>query len=172
MKKLKQYQRRFKILIYLNIFLFMIIFISLFSLQIVRNKDYKEKYLDLSENITEGSTSPRGYIYDRFGRLIVGNKPVRLIYYKKPKNISSKDEIELSYKLANYLDIDYSKITDDIKKVFWIKINSDRAKDKITKQELIDLKYRKISGTDIEKLKKDRITTDELNELNELDLEA
>ena len=171
-KILNKYQERFKILIILNLIIFMILFICLFQIQIVKNKYYKENYYSLSENIVEGNTPPRGRIYDRFGRLIVDNMPIRIIYYKKPKGITIKKEIALAYKIADLLQIDYSKITDDIKKTFWIKINTEKSSKKISEKELIDLKYRKITGIDIENLKKERVTIDELNELSSRDLEA
>ena len=171
-KTINEYQKRFKMLIILTLTLFIILFVYLFNIQIVKNKYFKEQYFSLSENIVEGSTSPRGYIYDRFGRLIVGNTPLRTIYYKKPSNITSKEEIDLAYNLSDLLEIDYSKITDDIKKTFWMKINQNKADGKISEKERIDLKYRKITGTDIEKLKKERITEEELSELTDRDLEA
>ena len=171
-KAINEYQRRFKILTILTLILFVILFVYLFNIQIVKNNYFKEQYYSLSENIVEGSTSPRGRIYDRFGRLIVDNTPVRTIYYKKQNKITTKEEIDLAYNLSDLLEIDYSKITDDIKKTFWMKINQKKASEKISDKEMIDLRYRKITGTDIEKLKKDRITEEELSELTDRDLET
>ena len=171
-KIIKEYNQRFKMLTILTIVLFVVLFIFLFNVQILKHKYYQKQYLTLSENIIEGETSPRGYIYDRNGKIIVDNVPVKTIYYKKQDNVTTKEEIKIAYLLARLLQVDYTKITDDIKKNFWIKQNYEKASSKITEKELIDLKYRKITATDIEELKKERITEDELKEFDEVDLEA
>lgn len=173
MKKKKDIsENRFKILSFLIGFLILILFVNLFYVQIVRCEYYKVKYEKSIENTIYGTTAPRGRIYDRNHRLIVDNEPVKIIYYKKTKQITNQKEIDLAYQLAELLNIDYSKITDSIERNFWIKKNKERAKEKITEEEILNLQYRKITGSDIERLKKERITEEELNELNELDLET
>ena len=163
---------RFKILIFLTIFLNIIIVLYLFNLIIINGKKYRKEYLNYSNKIVLGSTSPRGYIYDREGRIIVSNKPVRVIYYKKPNKITLNEEIEIAYKLAHIIELDYSKINDFLLKNFWIKLNPDKAMKKIKDSELIDLKYRKITSSDINNLKLNRVTLDEINKLSELDKKA
>ena len=171
-KRHSEYKNRFNVLTILTIVLFIILFTYLFGVQIVKGKYYTEKYVDLSENIIYGDTSPRGYIYDRYGRVIVSNIPLRTIYYKKPNKVTVQKEIDLSYALANILDIDYSKLTDSMKRTFWIKKYPDKARSKIKNSEKLDLRYRKITANDIEELKKERVTEDELNGFSELDKEA
>ncbi len=163
---------RFKVLIFLNIILFITLFLFLFNIEVIKHNHYKKYYKNYSNKITLGSTSPRGYIYDRFGRVIVSNKPVRIISYKKEKNISLKDEINISYKLARILELDYSKMNEKILKNFWIKLNPDKANKKISNKEYMDLKYRKISSSDINNLKINRVSIDELNKLSEFDKKA
>lgn len=170
MKKILKINR-FNILIFITSILLFILFINLFHIQIVRYNFYREKYNAINTNILEGETAPRGRIYDRNYKLLVDNEPVKVIYYKK-NGLSTKEEIALAYKVANIIDVDYSKITDSIKRNFWIKKYSEKAKNKISEKEYIDLSYRKLTGKDIENLKLKRVTEDELNSFNELDLEA
>ena len=172
MKKKRKQIDRYSILVYLIIILLIILLIKLFNVQIINYQNYYELYKEKIEKKIEGTTAPRGRIYDRNYNIIVDNIPVKIIYYKKPISIKTEEEITLAYKLSDLLDIDYSKITDDIKKIFWIKKNSDRASEKITEEEILDRQYRKLSSSDIEKIKKERITEEELKELNERDLEA
>jgi len=173
MKKRKNKdEQRFKILIGLCILLSFVLFIGLFHTQIIKYEYYNGQYLEKCENIVYGSTAPRGRIYDRNNKIIVDNVPVKVIYYKKLSNITIKEELDLSYTLANLLDIDYSKINNTIKKEFWIKKNPIEADKKITENEILDLKYRKLTGKDIENLKLERITEEELNTFEEIDLEA
>lgn len=158
--------KRYKILIYIIVFLMLIIILNLFYVQIVKSEYHDEELKKLTGIIIEGSTAPRGRIYDRNHKLIVDNEPIKAIYYKKPKNISSKEEIVLATKLASYIEVDFDKITNNELKDFWVKNNIEKAKEKIKKEEYELLEQRKISLKDIEKLKKERITDEELSSIN------
>lgn len=170
-KRHKNQNKRFYILIGIIVIAFTILFIDLFYIQVVKYDQYFNLYQKASENIIEGTTAPRGRIYDRNHKLIVDNTPTKVIFYKKNK-LTTDEEIKLAYKLANLLEIDASRLTDNMKRTFWAKMNHDRAQSKITESELIDLQYRKITGTDIEKRKLERITEEELKELTETDQKA
>ncbi|MBR1717821.1 MAG: penicillin-binding protein 2 [Bacilli bacterium] len=163
---------RFKLLIILNIILFCILFLSLFNIQVINYKKYKDIYDNYSNKIVYGDTSPRGNIYDRYGRVIVTNKPLRTIVYKKNYGVTLNDEIKIAYKLSSILDIDYSKVTDEIIKNFWIKKNPKKARNKILESELEKYRYRKITGSDIENLKISRVKDEELKEFGEIDKKA
>lgn len=171
-KTIKNTNTRFTILIYLIVLLVVILFINLFYIQIVKYDHYYQLFQESTHNIIEGSTAPRGRIYDRNYKLLVDNTPVKVIYYKKASGVTTDEEIKIAYKLANLLELNYEKVTDSMKKTLWIKMNYERAQDKITENELIDLQYRKLTGSDIEKLKLERITEEELNELTEKDVKA
>ena len=77
---------RYNILTIMIIILIFILFLSLFYIQIVNSKEYKEKLELLTGNLIEGTTAPRGRIYDRNHKLLVDNKPVKIITYTKNKN--------------------------------------------------------------------------------------
>lgn len=171
-KTIKNSNERFIILIYLIALLVIILFINLFYIQIVKYDHYYKLFQESSHNIIEGSTAPRGRIYDRNHKLLVDNTPVKVIYYKKQTGISTDEEIKIAYKLVNMLELNYEKVTDSMKRNLWVKMNHERAQNKITEKEVVDLKYRKLKGSDIEKLKLERITEEELNELTETDIKA
>ena len=63
--------------------MFSIISFRLFKLQILDNDKYKEKLVSSTEKIIEGTSAPRGRIYDRNYKLLVDNQAVKTIYYKK-----------------------------------------------------------------------------------------
>lgn len=149
-----------------------ILIIGLFKVQLVNKKEYDSLLKNLKKNIIEGSTAPRGRIYDRNGKILVDNEPVKIIYYKKINNISVTREIELAYKIANLIEIDFKNLTDNSLRDFWIRDNSEKATEKITSEEWKQLKERKITSSDIEKLKKSRITDSELNNYTDIDKEA
>lgn len=164
--------KRYNILIGLVILLNLILLIGLYSVQIVNHASYLEKKQSLSTQLVEGSTAPRGRIYDRNMRLIVDNTPVKTITYKKMSGIKMVDEIELAYTLADILDMDVTKLALSDLKTFWIINNADEAKKKITDDEWSKLKAREITNDDIEKLKKERVTEEELASFNDLDKQA
>ena len=165
-------EKRYYILMGIIIFLILVIGINLFKIQIVQNEKYKSKVVSLTEKTVYGESSPRGRIYDRNHKLIVTNKPQKVIYYKKPKGITSKEEIKLAYKLSKMLNIDFSSLSETNLKEFWIKNNSEKAKNKITDEEWQKLEERKISLDDIQKYKMNRITPEDLSIYNDEDKKA
>jgi penicillin-binding protein A len=164
--------KRYNILILIIISIVIILFTNLFYLQIIKREHYLQRVLSLSERIIKGNTAPRGRIYDRNGVLIVDNKPNKIISYKKPLGVSSFTEINMAYKVANMIDVNYSNLTERQLKNFWIKQNVGDANLKIKDEEWTLLKERKLSTTDINKLIFERITEDDLKDYNELDKEA
>lgn len=165
-------EKRYKVLVVIIILVLSILFMKLFYLQVIKHDAYKEKLEVLTKRIVEGDTAPRGRIYDRNGNIIVDNKSVKTIYYKKPSNISAFEQIKVAYKVAEYIDVDYSKLTLNMLKRFWILNNKEKANERITKKEWKRLDLRKISYDDIEELKLERVTNEDLSSYNELDKEA
>jgi penicillin-binding protein A len=164
--------KRYNILILIIISIVIILFTNLFYLQIIKREHYLQRVLSLSDRIIKGDTAPRGRIYDRNGVLIVDNKPNKIISYKKQLGVSSSVEINLAYKVANMIDVNYSNLTERQLKNFWIKQNIGDANLKIKDEEWTLLKERKLSNTDINKLIFERITDEDLKDYNELDKEA
>ena len=78
----------------------------------------------------------------------------------------------MAYKVANLLDIDYSKLNDYDLRNFWVINNPRSAKQKITDEEWTLLEERKLTLDEIEQYKIERITKEELSEYTELDKEA
>lgn len=163
-------EKRYNILIVIIMIIIVIMFIKLFQVQIIKRDYYVQKLKEITDNKIEGTTAPRGRIYDRNHKLIVDNKPKKIIYYEK-KGLSVKEEIELSYKLAKYLEIKISS-NDNIYKTFWLKKYPNKANSLITKKEYELLEMRKITNDDILKYKMDRITEEELNKFSDIDKEA
>lgn len=165
-------EKRYHFLMIIIGLILALLLINLFYIQIIKKSYYSEQLIKLTRNIVEGPTAPRGRIYDRNHRLIVDNQPIKVIYYKKQKNITTSEEIKLAYFLANNLEINYSKLTESMIRTFWLKNNYDEAKKKISTSEYKLLKERKLTSSDIEKLKLERITDDEINKYSDIDREA
>ena len=118
-------EKRYLFISIVLVLFFIIIGIKLFSLQILSYDEYNLKLVSATEKTIEGSSAPRGRIYDRNYKLLVDNKAVKTIYYKKQNNITTKEEIELAYTISEMIEIDYSKLTIYRLKNFWYKNNYD-----------------------------------------------
>ncbi|MEE3342468.1 MAG: penicillin-binding protein 2 [Bacilli bacterium] len=164
--------RRYIFIVIFIILSFGAIYWRMVDLQIMQNEKYKEKLVLSTEKIIEGSSTPRGRIYDRNYNLLVDNKAVKTIYYKKPENVTTKDEMKLAYKISSFLSVDYNKLSDRMLKTFWYKNNVDKAKAKITKKEWNKYEERKINDDDIDTMIYDRITKEELDKYEEKDRKA
>lgn len=162
-KELKEkIEKRYMILIVLIIIIMIILSANLFIVQIIKNDYYTNKVEQLSQNLVYSNSTPRGRIYDRNGKIIVDNEAVKVIYYKKQSGITTKEEIEIAYKVADLIDLEYNLSDKNLKK-FWLKLHSEEAKNKITNEEWQKLDERKLTSSDIEELKLNRITKEELD---------
>lgn len=165
-------QRRLIIIFIVVILLFVGVFLKFYQVMVYDNKKYQDKLEALSYSTVEGTSTPRGRIYDRNLNVIVDNIAVKTIYYKKNKKISSKKEIEMAYSVSGKLGLDYSKLTDKMKREFYVMIHPKIADKKITKAEWSKLEQRKLDTTDIKNLKIERTTDDEINGMSEEDSKA
>lgn len=165
-------EKRYNILIMIIITIILIMVLNLFFIQILKNEHYVEQVAKLSENTVEGSTAPRGRIYDRNHKLIVDNKPIKIIYYRKTEGLSALEEAKLAKKVAGMIEVDYSELTDEQLRKYWLVTHYEEGKKKITKKEWKKLDERKLTLDDIEELKLKRITEEELSHYTELDKEA
>ena len=170
MKKIMEY--RVHIIEGIIIFLFLIILIVLMRTIYFNSAFYIEKLEKLTEVVVEGDSAPRGRIYDRNYNLLVDNESVPIIYYQKSKNITVKEEINLAYQIVEHIELDISKLNIRNLKEFWLANNSKEAASRITAEEYEKLQRRILTNSDIENLKIDRITEEDLNIYNDFDKEA
>ena len=164
--------KRYKILIFVVIICFIILTVKLYKVQVLDSKRYMDAVIELSNNIVEGSTAPRGRIYDRNGILLVDNIPVKTIAYKKVAGITTTQEIEMAYKVASMISVDYKAMSRKELKRFWILNHAKEANAKITTEEWQLLEERKLTVNDISSKKLERVTDKDLEDYEELDYEA
>ena len=164
-------EKRFNIVTIILVVLFIIVGGRLFYLQVLNSTYYAEKLAYVSEKTIESTSAPRGRIYDRNNNLLVDNEVVKTIYYKKEKGVSAKEEIELSYIIAENLDIDYSNLNDDRLKTFYYDNNYEECRKKITDEEWELYEKRKLDDDNIKDLIYERLD-EEIKQYNELDKEA
>ena len=164
-------KRVFVILIAL-ISLFSVVFIKLFMVMLIDKDKYNDKLLALTNKSITLNSSPRGRIYDRNYNVIVDNKAINTIVYKKEKGTTNREMIELAYTVSPHLNLDVSRLTLRAKKEFYLVKYPDKCKKKIKSSEYEKVKQRKLSNKDIEELKIERISLDELNVFKDEDLKT
>lgn len=164
--------KRYHFLIVLIIILFLIISIRLFKLQIIDYEDYQSKLTVATEKTVEGTSAPRGRIYDRNYNLLVDNEAVKTIYYKKQTGITTKEEITLAYKIADMIEVDYSLLSTYRLKNFYYQNNFESCQALITNEERDQYKKRKLTDKELLDLIFSRITEEDLSNYTEIDKEA
>ena len=164
--------KRYHFLIVLIIILFLIISIRLFKLQIIDYEDYQSKLTVATEKTVEGTSAPRGRIYDRNYNLLVDNEAIKTIYYKKQTGITTKEEITLAYKIADMIEVDYSPLSTYRLKNFYYQNNFESCQALITNEERDQYKKRKLTDKDLLDLIFSRITEEDLSNYTEIDKEA
>ena len=164
--------RKINILNILIYIVFIVIIGRLYFLQIIKHDYYLELLDKLNNKEVEGDVMPRGKIYDKNGVLLVDNTLVKTIYYKKVDKISVDEEIKLAYQIKDYLELDYSKLTNSYLKDFYILTNENEVTKRLSEEEIENHKRRKISDNDFYKLKKSKVTNDDLSKYNDDDKKA
>lgn len=178
MKKKKKFDynkvlmKRTAVLFWAVFGLFLVVLGRIFMVMIVDNDKYSELLAELSYDTVEGDSTPRGRILDRNYNVIVDNKAVNTIVYKRDRTTSIKDMIELAYKVSKHLELEYGKITDRMKREFYLYKNSSECENLISDEEYELYKMRKLSSLEIEELKIERISEDVLLGFSEDDLRA
>lgn len=151
--------------------LFSALILRLGIVQIVYGEDFKRE-IERTEEVTVNNPVPRGKMYDRSGKVIVDNIPLKAITYTKYQGTTQEEMLEVAENLAKLINKDSSKVQERDKKDFWIMKNPERAKKKITEKEWNQFEAKKLEDKDIYKLQLERITEAELNSLSQDELEV
>ncbi|WP_042350084.1 penicillin-binding transpeptidase domain-containing protein [Bacillus massiliigorillae] len=151
--------------------LFTALILRLGVVQIVYGDDYRRE-IERTEDVTVNNSVPRGKMYDRTGKTVVDNTPVDTITYTRLQGTTTEEMLETAEKLAGIIEKSDSKVTERDKKDFWMLLNPDEAKKKITKQDEKEFEDKKIDDKEIYKRQLSRITEQELQSLTKQQLEV
>ena len=128
--------KRFSLFLGVILVVFGIVLFKIVQVMIIEKEDYKEKLASLSYTTILGSSSPRGRIYDRNLNVIVDNKSLKTITYKKEKGVSNADMIKLAYKVAPHLELNISRLDDRMKREFYFFKYPDKCDKLVTDKEV------------------------------------
>ncbi len=164
--------RRFVAFLLVILLAFGIVAFKMVEVMVVEENNYEEKLASLTYTKVLGSSTPRGRIYDRNYNIIVDNKSLKTITYKKSKGTTYQEMIDLAYTVAPHLELDASKVTDRMKREFYFYKYPDLCDKLVTKEEKEKVTQRKITSHDLEELKIARISEEALNKFSTDDLEV
>lgn len=169
-KKKSHFPFRLNIIFFSVFLLFSVLILRLGFVQIVYGENFKRD-LERKEDVTVSNPVPRGKILDRDYRIIVDNVPKNAISYTN-EGFSQPQMLETAEKLAKLINKKTDKVTERDKLDFWIMNNPERANAKITKNEMELFYAKKLTDRDIYQLKLERITPEELKEIDKDKLEV
>lgn len=169
---LKGIEGRTKIIIFVTLVFFVCIFLRVLYLNVFMSDYYKMKLNNEKDIYVYGESVARGRILDRNGKVLVGNKAVKSIYYKKPDDVTVLDEVKMAYKISEILKLDYDNLLVRNQKEFFCIINEEEVNNLITDSEYEDLENRKLTLDDIYELKIKRITKEHLKTMSVEDKKA
>lgn len=164
--------RRYVFLFWLIIGSFFLLAINFFKVMIIDNEKYSKLLDELTYDVVLGSSPPRGRILDRNHNVIVDNKAVNTIVYKRSKGTSYKDMIKLAYKVYSHLDLDYSKVSNRAIREFYLYNSKTNLDELISKEEWEFYDMKKLSSLELEEFKLERISEEDILNLSEEDLKV
>ena len=153
---------RFIIILIVTIFLFGFLLFGITKVMLFETEEYKLALSDLTYTEVSGTSSPRGRILDRNYNVIVDNKSLKTIVYKKGKKVTDEDMIDLAWKVTPYIGLNYSKVSDRNRREYYCAKNKDICNSFITNKENEKFKQRKITSNELYEMKLQRIPDEDL----------
>lgn len=158
----KVINKRVVIILIITLVLFFIVVSKLVSVMVINKDKYNQELNKLTYSRVLGTSSPRGRIYDRNYNIIVDNKSLKTITYQKIKGTSNLEMVEVARKAIKYLNLDYDKLTKRAKKEYYYVINKKYCDSLVTQEEKDKVSQKKITQTELQELKYQRIPDEKL----------
>lgn len=160
--------KKFYFLIFLITIIFGAFLFRVIDISYGNSEYYQNRYQELSNITVKGESAPRGKILDINGKVIVDNIGINSVIYHKGNYSTFKTELATAGKLAQLTNYKY-KYSESKLKDFYMRMYPEKVNALITDSEYKAYSKRKITKDEITKLKLERITSEMLNELTELE---
>lgn len=150
--------RRLNLLFFIAFLCFTALFVRLGYLQLYKSETFTNMVQKTEATVTKGSV-PRGMMYDRNGRILVGNHPEMAILYTRGSDsqVSAKDIIEVARKLASLIDIPTQTLSQRDLKDYFIIMNESLVNSRLSDEQ------RLLGGSALYQVQLDAVSEDELN---------
>lgn len=151
---------RFKIIGLIILIVFALIIFWLSKLIFFDNEKYDLKLKAKTEKIYYGVEPPRGNIYDRNGKMLVGNVLIKSIVYKN-EDLTDEEEVKLANKIKDNILIDYSDLTTkDINNYLVVK-DKEKLENLLTKKEKLRKNNKEYSSKEYKEVLINKITEED-----------
>lgn len=164
--------KRFLVFLIVILLTFSIVLVKMVNVMIIKNKEYEDQLARLTYTKVLGTSTPRGRIYDRNYNIIVDNKSLKTITYKKEKGTTYEEMINLAYVVAPNLELDISKVNERMKREFYFYKYPKKCAKLVTEKEIEKVAQRKMTNHDLEELEIARISQEELDKFSTEELEV
>lgn len=158
---------RINFLFFFIFLLFSLLILRLGDVQIVKGEVYREMVLRTEKTHIKYPV-PRGEIYDANYEKVVYNIPEKAIIFTPPKNPRTKELYDVAVELNRYLAMNEEEIEAvkerDLKEI-WLVANAENNA-LLTEDEWHLYEKKELTNEDIRKLKEERITEEQLNEVD------
>lgn len=169
-KKRKQLPFRLNLLFFAVFVLFSLIIVRLGVVQLVYGETFREE-VDRTEDITIGTMVPRGVIMDRNQQVVVDNNALNAITYTRYPTTKQEQILEVATNLSKLIVMKTDRITERDRKDYWILLNPEEARAKITDEEWEKFEAKELEDDDLYQLQLDRITEEEQESFSAQELE-
>lgn len=146
------------------LFINLIVAIRLFDIGILKHEYYKNESNSILNNYVYGASAPRGRILDAKGRVLVDNKGIKVLSFKK----NNKSNIKfLCESLAEILDLKSISLTDTDKKKYYYFLHKKDIDSILDKNILEKYRMKQIDEVELEEYKFTFIKDEDLKNINE-----
>lgn len=166
LKLIKSLVFRIQVLKVVCLVMFVIIAFRLYAVQVKYSGEY-QAYVDKTSTVALQRNVPRGVIYDRNMSVLVDNEAVNTITYQRYADVSEEEMREVADKLADLIEVDFSKLTSRDLKDLYLETFAEEAENLYTEEEL-----KEYDDKTLYQLQLSRITDEMLANLTDHDKEA
>lgn len=111
--------KRLTIFAVLICLLFSAVFVRLFQIQVLDHSEYTMK-LESYNAVTQSSSTPRGQIYDRNGKVIAKTVVSHNIIYTPPESVTTEEKWELAQRFAKAFEVSGNTLSETDLKDFYM----------------------------------------------------
>lgn len=138
--------------------------IRVFDISINKHDYYLGKSSEILNNYYYGPSAPRGRILDSKGRVLVDNKGIKVLSFKKNSDTNLH---ELCKNLSNIIDFENVSVSDKDKKRYFYYINKSIIDSKLDNKMIDKYKSSLISANELEEYKFTFISDDDIKDISD-----
>ena len=159
----KVLRNRFLFLTFIVVALFAVVSLKITKVMLLEKDEHLLALDELTYSEVNGTSTPRGRIYDRNYNIIVDNKSLKTITFQKSKSMTEEKMLDLALQISKAISLNFSNLSDRNKREYFCAKYYKKCDNLATKGEYEKVKQRKLSVNGLYELKLERISDEELD---------